>query len=226
MLRAVALLLLAANVLFFAFTHGWLADVTGLKQSTEREPERLGRQVRPEAIRVLKPVAASQALAASAAASSPQAALTCLEAGPLDKVALATTQRALSQAGLPTDRFDTLDVDMPGAWLVYIGRYADRSALERRVADLERRSIKFDVVTEGELHPGISLGRFDDRAQAETMRRQLVQQGIKSARVVTLRTPGRAQVLRVDKADGALAAQLKGLDLPSGVAFTACVARP
>ena len=40
MLRTAVLLLILANALFFAWTQGWLAGVTGAKPHPEREPER------------------------------------------------------------------------------------------------------------------------------------------------------------------------------------------
>jgi hypothetical protein len=52
MLRVAVLLLAVANALFFAWSSGWL-DGIGLTSRGEREPERLQRQVRPDAVRVL-----------------------------------------------------------------------------------------------------------------------------------------------------------------------------
>jgi hypothetical protein len=51
MLRALVLVLALANVVFFAWSHGWLAAV-GMPAHGDREPERLQREVRPEALRV------------------------------------------------------------------------------------------------------------------------------------------------------------------------------
>lgn len=62
MLRLViVLLLLAANGLMLAWQQGWLGGVAPAQQ--DREPERLKRQVNPDALRVLPPLAASAALA-------------------------------------------------------------------------------------------------------------------------------------------------------------------
>lgn len=62
MLRTLALSLLAANVLLFAWTQGWLGTFAPSPPALQgREPERLQQQVRPEALTVLRPraVAAS-----------------------------------------------------------------------------------------------------------------------------------------------------------------------
>jgi hypothetical protein len=89
------LVLVAANLLFFAFTQGWLDGVLGVRSIGDREPERLGSQVRPEAI-TLWP----------ARPPSPAAGpTTCYEAGPF-VVADALNVEAILRGALP-----------PGSWL-------------------------------------------------------------------------------------------------------------
>lgn len=51
MLRLIVLLLLLGNLGFYAWSHGHLGGLVG-QASDQREPERLQRQVRPEAIRL------------------------------------------------------------------------------------------------------------------------------------------------------------------------------
>ncbi|GAP34472.1 hypothetical protein [Piscinibacter sakaiensis] len=75
MLRALVAALLVANLVFFAWTQGWLDAVTGVPARGEREPERLARQQNPERIQLLArgPGAASAPFvvpAPSAAASA------------------------------------------------------------------------------------------------------------------------------------------------------------
>jgi hypothetical protein len=52
-LRALLAALIAANLLFFAYSRGWLDGFAGLKSTGDREPERLASQVRPQTIRLL-----------------------------------------------------------------------------------------------------------------------------------------------------------------------------
>ena len=59
MLRRVVLALLLANLAFFAWTQGWLDAVTGVSPTGNREPERVQRQVRPEAVKIVVPGASS-----------------------------------------------------------------------------------------------------------------------------------------------------------------------
>ncbi|MFX7853817.1 hypothetical protein ABTK08_19905, partial [Acinetobacter baumannii] len=72
-MRVVVVLLLAANLLLFTWSRGWLYAVTGLPAEAGREPQRLAAQQHPERI---------QPLAASAVAALTQTS--CLELGPLD----------------------------------------------------------------------------------------------------------------------------------------------
>lgn len=69
-MRTLVVLLVFANLVFYAWSEGWLDDVVGVQADGDREPERLQRQLRPETIRVLTPQAV--AAAASAAAARPQ----------------------------------------------------------------------------------------------------------------------------------------------------------
>jgi len=52
-LRALVVALVAANVLFFAFTTGAFDGLFGLRSTGDREPERVTNQVRPQTIRLL-----------------------------------------------------------------------------------------------------------------------------------------------------------------------------
>lgn len=73
-MRLLAALLLAANFAFLAWAQGWLAPALLPPMSSEREPERLAQQVRPEVIELLGPKAVAEARRAQAAASAPAVA--------------------------------------------------------------------------------------------------------------------------------------------------------
>lgn len=61
MLRILVLLLVLANLGFYAWTEGWLAQPLGLRADADREPGRIARQVRPESVRILPPQPAASA---------------------------------------------------------------------------------------------------------------------------------------------------------------------
>ena len=217
MLRAAVLALLLANLAFFAWTQGWLDSVVGIRSIGDREPERLLRQVHPELIRILPPLPA-------AAAPAPA----CLEAGPFTATELAAAEAALRAAwpSAPALAWASVKTELPGVWIVYMGKYPTLEAMTRKQEELGRRNLPFEAVTSpAALEPGLSLGRFDDRDRAGRALDQFVQQGIRTARVVQLSAPTSSYKLRADAVDATGAAQLAGLpaDALGGKAFSACV---
>lgn len=225
MLRALVLALLLANVAFYAWTQGWLDAVVGVRASGDREPERLARQVRPEIVRIVPASAASEPAAGT---------LACLEAGPFGDTELAAAQAA-ARAALPSAGWTTVTAGPPGVWIVYMGPYPNRAALSQKEDELKRRALAYEELRDDptlapgpSLGPslGLSLGRYDQRASATDALQRLVQQGVRSARVVELAAPPGRHWLRIDNADAALAAQLAALQAPAfGNGFAACAAR-
>ncbi|MBX3604359.1 MAG: SPOR domain-containing protein [Piscinibacter sp.] len=231
MLRLLALLLLAANLLFFAWSQGWLADLTGLRPHPEREPQRLARQVRPETIVVLPPPPtppaprspSGTASAVVAAAAEPPV---CLEAGPFAtgaSISAMATLRAV-QPPLPPGSWVEVTIERPGAWLVVLAKPANRDALAKRDEELKRARVAYEVLTTPEEFAGsLSLGRFNDREAADRALAQFGQRGIRPARVVELQAASTIHLLRADQADKALAAQLKALKSDTlGRGFVPC----
>jgi len=93
MLRALLALLIVANLLFFAFTRGWLDGVVGVSALGDREPERLARQVRPQTIRLLP-------VGAAASAPAIDASVPCYETPTFTASDAAAVEAALA-ASLP-----------------------------------------------------------------------------------------------------------------------------
>lgn len=214
MLRALIVTLLLANLAFFAWTRGWLDAVVGVRPSGDREPERMLRQVRPELIRILP---------ASAASEAAPVVLACFEAGPFTDAEIGAAQ-ARAQDQLPAGSWATVKTEQPGTWLVYMGRYASRDAMTRKEDELKRRNAPYEEIgAPPALAPGLSLGRFAQRAAAAAALEQFTQQGIRTARVVELVPASSRHMLRVEKADADLTAQLTALPADAlGKAFAAC----
>jgi len=219
-LRALALLLLLANLGFFAWTQGWLDAVVGARAQGEREPGRLASQYQPQIVRVL---AAGEAAAAMAAAGGGS----CLEAGPYAGPDASLAESILETA-LPAGSWVRRNADRSGAWLVYLGRFASAEALQKKAAELRLQDMPVEELqSPPELVPGLSLGRFDNRAAADTAFEQLAQRGVRAARVVTLAEPAPMASLRVEHADAALIARISAIDKPVrgeplGRAFVTC----
>jgi hypothetical protein len=227
MLRALVLLFVLVN----AALYFWLqSDALGLQ--SDREPQRLGRQVAPDSVQVLPDLpaasgakgAASAASAVSLAASGPDVALAdaaggpasaapvktggadvdCAETPGLDDVQFAALKSALAKGGVPADAIAERRQSQGGAWIVYLGRFADAQAWQQKADELKKLDLKFDRVNApAALAPGLSLGQFTNQAEATRKLGELAQHGVHSARVVTLTTPTIVRHLQVRAVDPA-----------------------
>ena len=241
MLRLVVLLLALANLLFLGWSLGWLDDFTGVRALGDREPERLARQVKPESIRILSggsprgatggtgPVVPGSPTSGSptAGAGTPLADASqrpaCLEAGPFNAAQFATVE-ALLQLSLPAGSWTHLKSERGALWMVYMGRFNDPETMTKRQDELRRLKVEYEVLrTPSELAPGLSLGRFEVRANANNLLDQLSQAGVRNARVIEAVSALSTHVLRVDKPSAAIAAQLADLRADAlGKGFVPC----
>lgn len=193
MLRALVVLLLLANGLYFAWAQGWLGEPP---RHAEREPQRLAAQVSPEAVTVLPPTRASAAVQAAR-----EAALRCVEAGPFEEPALGQAEYRLAEALVAPDAVERRPSGEPVRWIVFGGRYPESGPRNVREDDLRRLGLKFERLTAPpELAPGFVLSRHDSREAAEAWLKDKAPKALRGARVVSL--PGRNEgtLLRVPRA--------------------------
>jgi hypothetical protein len=268
MLRWLVLALVAANLIFFVWTQGWLDEVTGLRARGDSEPARLNRQVRPESVIILPPEGAgpvspvspadtttpvpgtppgptsSSANPAGGGATSTSVSSSattnvggggsgnspgpvCLEAGPFTPAQFTAAVAALQaiRPALPPGSWIDVRREKPAVWMVYMGRYPNREALERKQEELRRvRGAVFEEVRDiPELSPGFSLGRFDQRVKAEQALEALALRGLRTARVVQAEAPVVTHTLRADKLVPELATQYAAVQFAgSGRRFAPC----
>ena len=217
MLRVLVLVLLLANAGYFAWTRGWLLAFN-LAPVPQAEPQRLTQQINPEAMRVLtSPASAPAPTVASAAASAAQPASAtvvsvapvaeCLQAG-LFSDAQVNALRPRLQSTLPEGSWAFSPVVEPGRWIIYMGRYANEEMLAKKRNELRARGVKFEPVQNPGLNPGLSLGHFDNKADADRELAKDAERGVRTARVIAERPEVRGQRLTLPTADAALKAQL------------------
>ncbi len=216
MLRAAVVLIIAANLLFFAWARGWLAPVVAPPHAGEREPERLAAQVRPELVRLLPPEAAATAR------------VVCLEAGPFADADVGIAEATLLGAGVPAAAWRRDTTAQPPVWLVYMGPFADAAALRAKQEEVRRLRLEPEELTPpGDLAPGLALSRHTAKDAAEAALAQLTQRGVRTARVVALPTAPPTHWLRVARADARLQERLLSLRAPAlALPFAACQSRP
>ncbi len=216
MLRGLVAALLLCNLLLLGWTQGWLGAVLGYSPHADQEPQRLERQMAPEAIRVLSPAALSRITPAPV----------CLEAGPFTAQELARAESAVRTA-LPEGGWVLLSREKPGSWMVYMGPYNNnRDLMQRRADDLRKRQVAFEEVRNlPDYEPGFSFGRYNNLNDAQNQRERLQAQRVRNARVVRLVAPSVNHTLRVTRASAeqqAILAQLKGSPALAGHMFTGC----
>ena len=228
MLRALVLLFLLVNAALYYWLH---SDPQALQ--SDREPQRLGHQVAPDAIQVLPDLPASGARGASSASPAALAASTsgaevalaaatasattvsfahrtsaadldCSETPPLDDARFAALKQALAKAGVPADAIAERRQPQGGSWMVYLGRFADSQAWQQKADELGKLDVKFERVnTPTTLAPGLALGHFTSSADAAKKLDELTKHGVHGARVVTLAQPTVLRHLQVRAADPA-----------------------
>lgn len=227
MLRIALLILLLANAGYFAWSQGMLAGL-GWAPAQHGEPERLRQQLRPEALQLLPPavpaVPAAPAVPATSGESSatalpappktptaqaPEGPAQCLQAGLYDEDQSDALRRALVQQ-LPEGSWNLTQASIPGRWMVYMGKFADMQALEKKRAELTARKLDHDRAGAA-LEPGLSLGRFSSEEAATRELTQLVRRGVRGARIVQERPEKRGFMLRLPAAAPTLRAQLEAL---------------
>jgi len=227
MLRALVLLLLVVN----AGLYWWLHDNATALQS-DREPQRLNHQVSPDAVQVLPdlppasaPRRAEAASASAQAASGPDVAvatastapasatgparavaatLTCSETPPLNDAEFATLKTALGKAGLSDAAIGERRQTKGGAWIVYLGKFADADARQDKASELRKLDLKADPVNSPvALAPGLSLGQFTSQGDASRKLDELGKRGVKGARVAVIDPPIVLRHLQVHAGDTA-----------------------
>ncbi len=222
MMRIVVILLLLANVVVYGWTQGLLDDMLGPAGRSQREPQRLAAQVQPNSVAVLSPQAAQSALAAAQAAVKSSTA--CLEAGPFSAASVAQAESELGAVTVADGSIGRIERQQSAVWAVYMGKFEDRAALQRKVEEIKRlRLVYEDLRNAPAFQPGLVLGRFDSRGAADEALTQMTQRGLRTAKVVALSEPGMQLWLRAGQADPDLAARLVALKVPAlGAGFKPC----
>lgn len=206
MLRFFVLLLVLLNGLYFAWSHEYLRGY-GFGPSPTGEPQRLSRQIRPEAIRILS-VKEVQDDAEIAQASAQPAE--CLQAGLFDERQAEAVRQALRDA-LPPEAWSLNPVTEPARWIVYMGPYPNAESLVKKRKELAVLKINSEHLGNPKLEPGLSLGGYDSKAAADTALATFNQRGVQTARVVLERAEVTGALLKLPTVDEALRARLKTL---------------
>lgn len=236
MIRFAIILLLLANLGYYAFSQGMLRSL-GWAPADPSEPERMQRQVRAGQLRLLSPQEAAadalpQALPEPAAAQAPPPMAVaqesrpekperreCLQAGGFD--ARQAEALRLQLARLPEGSWQLEPGTSAGRWMVYLGKFSSPEALARRREELRALDIPTDRARLAALEPGISLGRFSSEEAAGRQQAMLARKGV-SAKVVAERPAVSSYTLRLPQADGAVRKRVNSWRVMQGRELDSC----
>lgn len=241
MLRLTLLVLLLANGGYLAWSQGWMASLGWMPQvQTEPQrlqqqvrPDVLRVVTAPDdapvtatpvpapmlpAAPVVSSAEATQAaiptsIPAPASAPTPVPAepAICLQAGIFDEAQSKVVEQAVRKLSLPAGSWEVVPTQITGRWMVYVGKFSNEMALEKRRAELRSRKVAYDRAG-GNLEPGLSLGRFSTEEAATRELTHLLQQGVRGARVVQERASSTVYTLRLPQVTGAQHSQLSALE--------------
>jgi len=218
MLRFIVLALVLLNGLYFAWSQGFLRAY-GFAPAQQTEPQRLGQQIRPDAVRLLTAQEPSQSEATPRVAGKPTA---CLQAGLFDATQSAQLRRTLAVT-LPAGSWSLEETLEPARWIVYMGKYANAEDLAKKRAQLASLNLKFEPLTNPALGLGLSLGGFNTQTAATAALDVFSRRGVRTARVVQEREEVSGTLLRLPAADEALRARLDELKpVMAGKAWSPC----
>ena len=128
----------------------------------------------------------------------------CSETVALDDAQFAALKSALAKGGVPPDAIAERRQSQGGAWIVYLGRFADAQTWQQKADELKKLDVKFERVNAPtSLAPGLSLGQFTSEGSATKKLDELTKHGVHAARVVTLTPPTIQRHLQVRATDPA-----------------------
>ncbi len=228
MLRILILALLLANAAYFAWAQGLLAAY-GFVPVRQSEPERLAQQIRPEAMQLITPGAVQPPVHAPAGTTpvitntpTPSASAQCLQVGVFTEQQ-ARALRWRLQSSLPKDSWSFESSGDSVRWIIYMGKYISKEAMNRKRLKLEQLGLSFEPPISSVLNPGLSLGSFNSKAEAENALAQMNQRGIRSAKVVLERPELPSLWLKLPAADASMRTRLDALTPQlAGKAVQAC----
>lgn len=208
MLRLVVLLLVLMNGVYFAWSEG-LLRAYGFAPAQQSEPQRLAQQLHPEAMQVLTGEDARRAEASPPAAPAvPAGPVVCLQAGLFDDKQSAFLRNALEPA-LPTGSWELRPEVEPARWIIYMGKFANAEATDRKRDELQTLKLKFEPLQNPALEPGLSLGSYPTQDAAKAALQQLSQRGVRTARVTQELEEVRGNRLVIPAADDTLRTRLE-----------------
>lgn len=188
MLRTLVVILMLANVVFYAWSQGYIDIAKQFTPSFQRETYRLAEQIEPERIVIenaKKDVITTPSVlpVTNAVKTDDAKPKICLNSSILNDRQRQEIQQVL-EAKLSSLRWHFEPTAIPARWIIYMGKYANDEQRNLKKIQLERIRVRYESLSEKNLEPGLSLGSYDSQTAAEQAMQQLVKQGVRTARVL------------------------------------------
>ena len=183
-MRTLALLLLLANVAFLAWAQY-------APSAASAEPQLLGQQMRPEAIKLLSPEE-MQKLAASRKTTA------CTEWGAFNQGDLVRAHAELESI-LPAANIAERQIDEEAGHWVFVPPQGNRQSAVAKLVELKRLGVDdyFIVQDDSKLRFAISLGLYRTEEAARARLELLRAKGVRTAVIGTRQTPVRKVFLQL-----------------------------
>lgn len=220
----IVLVLLLLNAGYYAFSQSLLAPY-GFGPAVQAEPQRMAQQIKPEALRITtppeegKPPVGVPGVQATVNAGPAE----CLQVGVFNEEQAVVLRESL-RSTLPPNSWILEDATEPARWLVYMGKYSNDEALSKKRSELRGLGVAFEPLDNAALAPGLLLGSFTTRADAEQSLARIARKGVKTAKVLEERAEQRGQRLTLAAVNTTLRSQLDAIKPQlAGKAFKPCV---
>jgi len=200
-LKASFLLLVLANVAFFAYSQGYFAELSNADDAALRQP------LNAEKIRLLS---GAQVASLPKIKTMPKMSA-CLEWGTFAPADVLRVEQALQSLALG-DRLSQRRQDDPASWWVFVPPQGSKPNADKKLGELKRLGVEdyFMIQDEGKWRYAISLGVFSSQEAANKRLEALRARGVRTAQAamrdsstpkVTLqiRDGGDAAVARVNE---------------------------
>ncbi|HYG54831.1 MAG TPA: SPOR domain-containing protein [Burkholderiales bacterium] len=202
-MRALFLLLLFANLAFFAWAHYAGPGDGGA------DPAPLTREISPERLKIIGP---DDTPAAAAAPQKVPVLLSCYEWGSFTLADAPRAEKALEPLALGTRLAQRRTEESAGFW-VFIPPQGSRQAALKKAAELKALGVDdyFIVAEDSTQRWALSLGVFRTEEAAQARLAALREQGVKSALVGARETVVPKVWLQVKGVDSSLEVKLKDI---------------
>jgi hypothetical protein len=199
-MRTVFLMLVLANVAFFAWTQYFAPSEAAADGALARPNE-------PEKLKIIAPGELPAPVS-----QKPAALVGCLEWGGFTLADYQRAEKALEPLGLG-GRLGQRRTQGVAGWWVFIAPQANRQAALKKAAELKALGVEdfYIVAEEGDFRWALSLGVFRSEEAAQARLDALREQGVRSALVGSRETVLPKIWLQVKGVDAALASRLKEL---------------